>query len=88
MRLKSNKKFDYKPRFYEGEGNPYKMEQPLDKFRNTTARGLKGKMSSAVRDLRTKGDKNMKMRFWIIFAILIFLFLYIIDFDLTIFTQH
>lgn len=36
-------------------------------------------------DLQTEGDRNLKIRFWIIVAVLILLFLFIIDFDLSIF---
>lgn len=87
LKLRGNKSFDYKPRYYKGEGNPYKIEHKLDKFRSTahTQRGLKNKFSSAVEDLKTEGDKNIKLRFWIIFAILVLIFLFIIDFDLSIF---
>ena len=87
LKLRKNRTFDYTPRYYKGEGNPYKIEHKLDKFRSTahTQRGLKNKLSSAMGDLRTKGDRNLKLRFWIIFAILVLIFLYIIDFDLSIF---
>ena len=87
LKLRRNKSFDYTPRYYKGEGNPYKIEHKLDKFRTTahTQRGLKNKLSSAMDDLKTEGDKNIKLRFWIIFAILVLIFLFIIDFDLSIF---
>jgi len=87
LKLRKNKSFDYSPRYYKGEGNPYKIEHKLDKFRSTahTNRGLKNKFTSAMDDLKTEGDKNMKLRFLIIVAILLLLFLFIIDFDLSIF---
>ncbi len=87
LKLKRNRSFDYTPRYYKGEGNPFKIEHKLDKFRSTahTQRGLKNKLFSAMDDLKTKGDKNIKLRFWIIFAILVLIFLFIIDFDLSIF---
>lgn len=87
LKLRRNKSFDYTPRYYKGEGNPFKIEHKLDKFRSTahTQRGLKNKLSSAMDDLKTEGDKNIKLRFWIIFAILVLIFLFIIDFDLSIF---
>jgi len=40
---------------------------------------------TAVDDLKNDGDKNMKLRFLVIVAILVLLFLVIIDFDLSIF---
>ena len=87
LKLRGNKSFSYTPRFYKGEGNPYKIEHKLDKFRSTahTNRGLKNKISSAVEDLNNEGDKNTKIRFVIILAVLLFIFLFIIDFDLSIF---
>ena len=87
-RLKKNKKFSYNPRYYndKGEGSPFKIERKLDKFRNVdTARGLKGKFNNAMADLKRSGDPYLKIRMLIIIASLLFIFLYIIDFDLSIF---
>ncbi|MGB5498264.1 MAG: riboflavin synthase subunit beta [Maribacter sp.] len=84
-----NRKYDYKPRFYDdkGKGNPYKIEPKFDKYRSTidTPRGIKRKLNSAIDDLKTKGDRNIKIRMIVILAVLILIFLYIIDFDLSIF---
>ncbi len=91
-KLRKNKNFSYSPRYYDdkGEGNPFKIEHKLDKFRSTvnTPRGLKGKFNSAFADLRRVGDRNTKLRLLIIIAVLILVFLYIIDFDLSIFLRH
>ena len=87
-RLKKNRKFSYNPRYYDnkGEGSPFKIERKLDKFRTVgTQRGLKGKFSSAMDDLKKSGDPYLKLRMLIIIAVLILIFLYIIDFDLSIF---
>ena len=88
-RLRKNRKFDYTPRYYDdkGEGNPYKIERKLDKFRTTynTAGGIKGKFTRAMQDRARKGDPYLKLRMVIIIAILVLIFLYIIDFDLSIF---
>ncbi|PIE99931.1 MAG: riboflavin synthase subunit beta [Maribacter sp.] len=84
-----NRKFDYKPRFYDdkGKGNPYKIEPRFDKFRSTVnvPRGIKGKLNSAIDDVKTKGDRNLRIRLAVILAVLILAFLYIIDFDISIF---
>ena len=89
-RLRKNKSYDYKPRYFDdkGEGNPYKIEHKLDKYRTTVGpkQGLKSKFGNAFSDLRKEGDRNMKIRMAIIIAILVFAFLYIIDFDLSIFS--
>lgn len=52
------KKFEYKPRYYKGDGNPYEMKHKFDQFRSTTGKnkGLKTKIVSAVNEL--KGDKD------------------------------
>ena len=88
-KLRKNKKFGYSPRFYDdkGAGSPYTIEPKLDQFRSTLhrPRGLKGKVNSAIDDMKTKGDHNLKIRMIIIIAILVLIFLYIIDFDLSIF---
>ena len=87
LKLRRNKDFNYTPRYYKGEGNPYKIEHKLDKYRSTahTTRGLKNKISSAVEDLKNEGDKNARIRFLVIVAVLVLIFLFIIDFDLSIF---
>ncbi|SHG20044.1 hypothetical protein SAMN04488116_0235 [Flagellimonas flava] len=87
LKLRKNRTYNYSPRYYKGEGSPYKMEHKLDKYRSTahTQRGLKNKITSAMDDLKTEGDRNLKLRFLIIVVVLIALFLYIIDFDLSIF---
>jgi len=88
-RIGKNRKFDYKPRFYDdkGKGNPYKMESKFDKYRSTidTPRGIKGKLNSAMDNVKTEGDRNIKIRMGIILVVLVLIFLYIIDFDLSIF---
>ncbi len=88
-RLKRNKKFDYTPRYYEnkGGGSPFKMEHRFDKFRSTvdSPRGLKNKFSNALEDLKREGDHDYKIRMFVIIALLTLIFLYIIDFDLSIF---
>ncbi|MCM4168995.1 riboflavin synthase subunit beta [Arenibacter sp. H213] len=88
-RLRKNKKFGYSPRYYndKGEGNPYKIEHKLDKFRPTMdgRSGLKGKFSRAIGDFKRSGNRSQTIRLVVIIAILVLIFLYIIDFDLSIF---
>lgn len=85
---RTNKKFDYQPRFYKGEGNPYKMEHKFDEFRTTIGKNksLKGKFVTAFEELKNAKASENKTLF-IIIAILVFIFLYIIDFDLSIFAR-
>ncbi|WP_317130260.1 riboflavin synthase subunit beta [Aggregatimonas sangjinii] len=88
-KLKRNRTFDYSPRYYKNDtgGSPFKLEHKFDKFRTTVdaPRGLKNKLGNAMADARRKGDRNLKIRFLIILGILLFIFLFIIDFDLSIF---
>ncbi len=100
---RKNKKFDYQPRYYKGEGNPYAIKHKFDEFRSSTGSNtsLKGKINGAISEL--KGEKNVlkiddeiyelepktnsnKVVLYII-AILVLIFLFIIDFDLSIFSQ-
>ncbi len=88
-RLRKNRQFEYNPRFYDNKEkpNPYKIEPKFDQFRSTlhTSRGLKSKINNALADAKRKGDRNIKIRMVVILALLILVFLYIIDFDLSIF---
>ncbi|MFM1878349.1 MAG: hypothetical protein RLZZ241_1215 [Bacteroidota bacterium] len=88
-RLRKNKKYDYHPRFYDnqGQGSPFKIEHKLDQFRTTAEGpgGLKTRWNRALGDLRQEGDTQQRYRFLIILAILIFIALFILDFDLSIF---
>ena len=56
---RKNKKFDYKPRYYKGEGNPYAIKHKFDEFRSSTGSdsSLKGKINGAISDL--KGEQNI-----------------------------
>ena len=88
-KLKRNREFDYRPRYYKSdkEGNPYKIEYKFDQFRNTVGsnRGLKTKFNNVLADSKRAGDRNMRLRLVSIVLVLTFIFLYIIDFDLSIF---
>ncbi|MEE9407809.1 MAG: riboflavin synthase subunit beta [Polaribacter sp.] len=86
---RTHNKFDYQPRYYKGEGNPYKIEHKLDQYRTTAGKnkGIKGRFGDAINDLKNS-DKSVNKTLLIIIAILVFIFLYIIDFDLSIFKRN
>lgn len=88
-KLSRSKGFDYRPRYYKSdkEGNPFKIEYKFDQFRTTAAsnRGLKRKFNNILEDSKRQGDRNMRVRLFVIISILVLIFLYIIDFDLSIF---
>lgn len=91
-KLRKNKKFSYSPRYYDdkGEGSPFKIEHKLDRYRTTvdSQGGLKSRFKNAMADLRRAGDNHSRTRFLIILAVLLLIFLYIIDFDLSIFFKR
>tara|TARA_B110000003_G_scaffold276509_1_gene323429 strand:+ start:19249 stop:19572 length:324 start_codon:yes stop_codon:yes gene_type:complete len=101
---KKNKKFDYKPRYYKGEGNPYQITHKFDKFRSSTLnnKGLKGKLTRAISELKGENNRveiedetyqlesaenNTNKVVLYIIGVLVLVFLFIIDFDLSIFRK-
>ncbi len=92
LKTRKNKKFDYNPRYYEnnGEGSPFQIEHKFDKFRSTVGdnKGLKGKFVNAWEDLRDSSNRDTNLRVLAIIAVLILVFLFIIDFDLSIFLEN
>jgi len=91
FKLRQNKKFDYTPRYYKGDGNPYEMKRKFDDFRVATGsvKGLKTKFNNAINDYKHNPDKNgANNRVLVIVAILILVFLVLIDFDLSIFFRE
>jgi hypothetical protein len=89
IKSRKNKKYNYNPRYYDdkGKGNPFEIDSKFAKFRKTydPENGLKAKASSAFSELRD-ADPSVNKRLLIIIAILLIVFLYIIDFDLSIFS--
>ena len=90
FKARKNKKFNYTPRYYDdkGEGNPYAIDSRFAKYRKTldNGGGIKGKFNRAFSELKEPTDRNVKRRLIVILAILVFLFLWFIDFDLSIFS--
>jgi len=86
---RTNKKFDYTPRFYKGEGNPYQIGHKFDEYRTTVgkSKGLKTKFTNAIEESKNAKNKGFNKTILIIVAILTLIFLYIIDFDLSIFLK-
>ncbi|NVK51618.1 MAG: riboflavin synthase subunit beta [Flavobacteriaceae bacterium] len=83
------KKFDYKPRYYQGEGNPYEIKHRFDHFRTTTGenKNLKTKFLTAWEELKESRGKGVNKTIVIIALLLTLIFLFIIDFDLSIFLK-
>ncbi|WP_415371461.1 riboflavin synthase subunit beta [Patiriisocius sp. Uisw_047] len=87
---RTNKKFDYEPRHYESDkdGSPFAMEQKFDKFRHTigSGKGMKGNFSQALTELKETKAKGANRIILILIMVFVILFLWIIDFDLSIFS--
>lgn len=87
LKLRKNKKFSYTPRYYDdkGEGSPFEIKHKFDEHRKTISNnGLKTKFNNAIEDYKNP-DKKANRRILIIVGILVLIFLFIIDFDLSIF---
>ncbi|UPS91609.1 riboflavin synthase subunit beta [Bizionia sp. M204] len=83
---RKNKKYSYTPRYYKGDENPYEIKHKFDDFRSTvgSSGGLKTKINTAD-DYKNNADEHANRRVLIIIAVLVFIFLLIIGFDLSIF---
>jgi hypothetical protein len=85
---RKNKKYDYQPRYYKSENGskPFEIKHKFDDQRSTVQNvGLKGKFGNAMNDFKQGTDVVVKKRIYIIVAVLVLLFLWLIDFDLSIF---
>lgn len=85
---RTHKKFDYKPRYYQGEGNPFQIKHKFDEFRTTVEKkNLKNKFNDAVDDFKKEDTEGTNKTVLIIIGILVLIFLYLIEFDLSIFSK-
>lgn len=89
FKLRKNKKYDYTPRYYKGDGesNPFEIKHKFDDYRKTigSTGGIKTRFNSAMDDLKGNPDRTANRRILYIVAALLLIFLFIIDFDLSIF---
>lgn len=98
---RTNKKFEYTPRYYSGD-NPYKIKHRFDEFRTTSTKtkGIKNKIKNALADYQSDDSVeyedevfesnstfNSKKVVLYIAVVLVLIFLFIIDFDLSIFSK-
>ena len=75
--------------FIKEKETPYEIKHKFDEFRTTTGKnkGLKTKFITAWDELKESRGKGVNKTLVTIIVILTFIFLYIIDFDLSIFLQ-
>ena len=90
FKLRKNKRFSYTPKYYSGEGNPYEMKHKFDDYRQTVGNnsGLKRKLVNAFEDYKYNPNQDANRRVLIIIAVLLLIFLFVIDFDLSIFLKN
>ena len=87
LKQRKNKRYNYTPRYYKGEGSPFEIKHKFDDFRTTVGvnKSIKAKLTTALDELKNSPDAVANRRTLIIVAILIVIFLFVIDFDLSIF---
>lgn len=88
FKLKKNKRYNYTPRYYRGksEYNLYDFDSKFSKYRETFNENDFGKQWQEARlQMRTKKNRAISLRLLLIILALVFLSLYILDFDLSIF---
>ncbi|GAA0873012.1 hypothetical protein GCM10009117_21590 [Gangjinia marincola] len=90
FKTRGNNKFSYTPRYYKSdkEGSPFEIEHKFDPYRKTVngPRGLKNKAQAAFEELKQPADRRVNKTILYVVLILVFLFLWLIDFDLSIFS--
>ena len=85
FKIRKNKKFNYEPRFYKGGSSPFEIKHKFDDQRVTIKKtNLKETFNNAIDDLKNR-DKRSSSIIGIIALVLLFLFFWFMDFDLTIF---
>jgi len=88
LNTRKNKKYSYTPRYYKGDSSPFELKHKFDDYRVTVGnnRGLKTKLNNAIDDYKYNEDSSgANRRIMIIIGVLILIFLFVIDFDLSIF---
>ena len=90
FKLNKNRRYNYTPRYYEGKEieNPYDFDSKFSKYRDTyNANDFGKKWQEARLESRHRGNRAVSPLLLAIIAVLTLIFLFIIDFDLTIFSR-
>ena len=89
FKLNKNRRYNYTPRYYRGkeEGNLYEFDSRFSKYRNTfNSNDFGNQWLDARVQMRTKKNRSISLRLLLIILSLVFVCLYILDFDISIFT--
>ncbi|WP_417885584.1 hypothetical protein [Zunongwangia sp.] len=90
LKSKKNARYNYTPRYYKGKdtGNIYSFDSKFNKYRETpNAIDFGAHWANDRKASRNRGNREINRRVIYVAIILIFIFLWIIDFDLSIFTN-
>ncbi|MDG2372461.1 MAG: hypothetical protein P8L83_07590 [Flavobacteriaceae bacterium] len=90
FRLRKNKRYNYTPRYYKGKdsGNIYNFDSKFSKYKEIYNKNDFGSSWNSIREkTRSVSNRSITPTLLIIILFLFFCFLYIIDFDLTIFSR-
>ena len=89
-KARKNQRYNYTPRYYKGKdtGNMYSFDSKFQKYKDATnAIDFGSQWAEARNSSRNRGNREINSRVLFIAGILILIFLWIIDFDLSIFTN-
>ena len=87
--LRKNKKYNYTPRYYQGkeESNAFEIDSRIRRDREKPVQNFNNLWQEARKESRNKKNREINKTFLIVLAILLFITLYILDFDLSIFKK-
>lgn len=86
--LPKNKRFNYTPRYYKGKKDVDELSYPtkFDAYAETlNENDISGQWRESRMNSRNRGNSEFNKTIYIIIIILVFISLYILDFDLSIF---
>ncbi|HSP41114.1 MAG TPA: hypothetical protein VLN46_06750, partial [Gillisia sp.] len=89
FKLRRNSRYNYTPRYYKGKdsGNIYAFDSKFHKYKNTTnSNDFGAQWADARSSSRNRGNREINFRVVIIILALILVVLWILDFDLSIFS--
>lgn len=87
-KLPKNKRFNYTPRYYKGKDdiNEFNYSTKFDAFADTYNKNdFAGHWSESRIKYRNRSNYGFNNTIWVLIAFFVLIFLFIIDFDLSIF---
>lgn len=88
LKQRKNRRFNYTPRYFKGKqsANPYAFGSAFEQYRDTPNANDFGAHWREARDMsRNRGNRSVSPRLLLIFAALLLIALYVLDFDFSIF---